>query len=385
MKVAHVITRMIIGGAQENTLFTVQGLREYEDYEKVDLITGPTTGPEGRLLDDRGMKEGCDYLVIPGLTRNIHPISDLTALFRLYRLFKREKYDIVHTHSSKAGILGRLAARLAGIRIIVHTIHGLPFHEYQSKLLNRLYVFLEKTAAFFSTKILTVCDVMRDKALEKNVGTRDQFVTVYSGMDLDSFLEAGKHRDRMRMKLGIKEGEIVIGKIARLFHLKGHDYLFDAVRDIARECPQIRVLLVGNGILREDFEKKTDAMGIRKNVIFAGLVRPEEIPLYLSAMDILVHVSLREGLARALPQAMAVGLPVISFDIDGAREVVENGENGYLVEAGDTEMLRDAILPLVKDKDFRRRMGKYGQAKVDPIFRREYMVRRIHDLYKELV
>lgn len=376
---------MIIGGAQENTLFTVQGLREYESYQDVDLITGPTTGPEGNLIEYRGLKEGRDYILVPELVRNIHPFKDAAAFFKLWKIFRKKKYDIVHTHSSKAGILGRLAAWAAGVKIIVHTIHGQPFHEYQSSLLNAVYVFLEKLAAKVSTKIVTVCRVMEEKSLEKGIGKKGLFVTIYSGMDLDSFLNASREREKMREKLGIRPDEIVIGKIARLFHLKGHDFLFEAVSRIDKENSRIRVLLIGDGILKEHLEKKAEELGIRDALIFAGLVMPDDIPLYISAMDILVHVSLREGLARALPQAMAAGVPVVSFDVDGAREVVENGENGYLVEACDVPMLAQAISTLIRDAEFRKRFGQYGRLKVDPIFRKEFMVRKINDLYMELM
>jgi glycosyltransferase involved in cell wall biosynthesis len=385
VKVAHVITRMIIGGAQENTLYTVAGLKEYGEYACVDLITGPTTGPEGSLIADAGLKEGRDYILVPELIRAISPYKDLLALIRLYRLFRRKKYDVVHTHSSKAGIIGRLAAKMAGVKIIVHTIHGLPFHEYQPRYVNAAYVLLEKIAALMTTRIITVCRVMEEKALKKGVGRKGQFVTIYSGMDLDSFLEARREREKMRESLGITRDEIVIGKIARLFELKGHEYLFQAMKDIIKHDPEARILLVGDGTRREELISMAKELGIYSRVIFAGLVNPQDIPRYLSAMDILVHVSLREGLAKTLPQAMAAGIPVVSFNIDGAREVVENGENGYLVDPGDVPMLRDAILTLMKDGEFRDRLGKYGRNKVDPVFRREYMVRKIHDTYMELM
>ena len=262
--------------------------------------------------------------------------------------------------------------------MIITTVH-------QSGIVNALYIFLEKIAAWFSTRIITVCHVMEEKALAKGVGKKSQFVTIYSGMDLQAFLDAGNLRDEMRARLGVDKETVVIGKIARLFYLKGHDFLFEALKDIAKEYPDIKVLLVGDGILKEEFEKKATDLGIRDILIFAGLVMPEEIPAYVSSMDVLVHVSLREGLARALPQAMAAGKPVVSFDIDGAREVVENGENGYIVEPCDTAMLRDSILMLLKDEEFRARLGNYGRAKVDPIFRKEYMVRKINDLYMELI
>ena len=372
---------MIIGGAQENTLFSVEGLREYEDVEVVDLITGPSLGPEGNLLDLKGLKKGRDYIYVEQLVRNINPIKDIVAFYKLFKIFKEKKYDIVHTHSSKAGILGRIAAKAAGVKLVIHTIHGLPFHDYQNGIVNFIYILLEKIAALFSDKIVVVCDSMSKKALKKGIGKPELFETIYSGMDLDSFLNARKFRNEARKKFGFCENDIVIGKIARLFYLKGHEYLFDAFFQLSRKHGNIKLLLVGDGILREKYEKFVSEHGLEEKVFFAGLVPPDDIPFYLSAMDILVHVSLREGLARALPQAMACGIPVVSFDVDGARDIIENGENGYLVEPKDVDMLRDSIEILLADENFRKRMGDYGRLKVDPIFRKEYMVRKLYELY----
>lgn len=381
-KVAHVITRLIVGGAQENTLFTAEGLRTQYGYE-VTLITGPPLGPEGSLLEG-AWREHVPCGVISQLRRAVNPVRDAIAFARLYTLFRRKKYDIVHTHSSKAGILGRLAARLAGVKLIVHTIHGLPFHPYQSRLSNRAYVFCEKVAAKVSDKIVCVADAMIDQAVAAGVARRDKFLTIYSGMDLDAFLDSGRFRAATRGQFGIADDELVIGKIARLFPLKGHEYLFDAAEDIVRRFPKTRFLLVGEGVLRERFQRELRHKGLADKFIFAGLVPPERIPEMISAMDILVHVSLREGLAKALPQALACGKPVVSFDVDGAREVVKNGETGYLVPPKNVPALVDTLNCLLHDADLRKRLGANGKRLVDPAFRKERMVDHIHALYESL-
>jgi glycosyltransferase involved in cell wall biosynthesis len=312
-------------------------------------------------------------------------LRDIVMRRQLVKIFRDEKYDIVHTHSSKAGVLGRLAARKAGVPVVIHTIHGLPFHEYQSTLARRFYIHMERKAGRACDKIVSVADTMTRKALAAGIGTPELFTTIYSGMDLDLFLDSGKHRNVVRNELGIAEDEIVIGKIARLFYLKGHKYLFEAALEVLEKFPNTRFLLLHDGILRTRFERLLEQMGIRERFIFVGLVPPTAIPRYISAMDILVHASLREGLARTLPQAMACRKPVVSFDIDGAPEVVNDGETGYLVKPKDSKGLAQALLKLIQDEKLRNLMGENGRELVDPIFRKEYMIEKIHELYQELL
>ncbi len=374
IRVAHLITRLIIGGAQENTVLTVLGLQEDSEY-LVDLVSGIEKGPEGRL-DVSGVK---NLIFISRLMRNIHPFRDLLCFFSLWTLFLKKKYHIVHTHSSKAGILGRIAARLAGVPIIIHTVHGLPFHPYEHWLRNWIYVRLEKLCACFTQTIIVVSDAMREKALTQRIGKREQYQTIYSGMKLDDFLKAPVLRKKTRQELGFCPEEIVIGKIARFFSLKGHEYLSTIAKALVERNPNIRFLFVGDGIFFNTFRENIEKQGLKKFFIFTGLISPEEIPKYLSAMDILVHVSLREGLARVLPQAMAAGIPVVSFDIDGAREVLE--DSGFLIPPEDTEALKERLLEISKDADFRKMAGEKGRRKVDPLFRHEIMVEKIKALY----
>ena len=383
IKVAHVITRLIIGGAQENTLATVLFLMKKKDYD-VSLITGPGLGPEGSL-EQKAIDKNVNMILIPQLRRNINPFRDLIAFFHLLKVLKNNKYDIIHTHSSKAGILARIAAKLAGCKIIIHTIHGLPFHPYEKKWKNALYVFLEKICANISTKIFTVSDTMRDKALTAGVGKKAQYVTVYSGMDIDKFIESTKYRQSMRKKLSIKPDEIVVGKIARLFELKGHDFVIDCAQDIIQAVPKTKFLFVGDGNLREKFVTRIEQLGLSDHFIFTGLVPPADIPYYISCMDILVHASLREGLARALPQAFAAGVPVVTLDIDSAHEIVENNKNGYLIQAGDKPGFIQSVVKLLKDETLRKSFGESGTKTVLPIFSDKYMADHIDELYKELL
>jgi glycosyltransferase involved in cell wall biosynthesis len=382
LRVLHIITRLIVGGAQENTLLSVEGLDKLPEYE-VTLVTGVDNGPEGDLLERA--RRTTRLIVVPELGRSISPFADLKAFWKLYRLIRNGRYHIVHTHSSKAGVLGRIAAKLAGTPIIVHTLHSLVFHEYQPWVVNRLWRAVKKLCAPMTDHFISVSEIISQKAIAAGIDRSEKFTTVYSGMELDWFLKAEADPIAVRCEFGIADDALVVGKIARLFSLKGHDQLMDAAPAIVKRHPDVRFFLVGDGVLYDHLRNRALDAGILENFVFAGLIPRERIPEMLSAMDVLVHTSLREGLARVLPQALAMGKPCVSFDIDGAPEVVIPNETGYLVRPGDAEGLADAITRLLDDPDLRARMGAAGRRKVDPAFRAETMVNEISDVYKKLV
>jgi len=381
IKVLHIITRLIIGGAQENTVYTVRGLKE-KGYE-VYLYSGPPLGPEGSIIP-RAKKMGVHPIIISSLRRNLHPFLDYASFLTLFSLIKSGRYHIVHTHSSKAGILGRWAAYLAGVPVIIHTIHGLPFFPYQHPFLNFLFVNCERITAPITDRLICVCDMMKKQALNAGVGKEKQYVTIYSGMELDHFLNPPSS-EKLRKKLGIKEDELVVGKVGRLFPFKGHEYIVQIAPEIIKNFPNVKFLFVGEGILREKLEERVREKGLKDKFIFTGLVPPEDIPLYISLMDVVVHTSLREGLARVLPQSLAAGKPVVTWRVDGAEEVVKNGQTGFLITPGDLDGLKLSILKLLGNAELRKRMGEKGKKVVDPLFRVEEMVERIHQIYQEVL
>jgi glycosyltransferase involved in cell wall biosynthesis len=382
LRVLHIITRLIVGGAQENTLLSVEGLDKLSEYE-VTLATGIDKGPEGDLLERA--RRTTRLFVIPELGRSISPFADLKAFWKLYRLIRNGRYHIVHTHSSKAGVLGRIAAKLAGTPIIVHTLHSLVFHEYQPWVVNRLWRAVKKVCAPMTDHFISVSEIISQKAIAAGIDRSEKFTTVYSGMELDWFLHAEVDPVAVRREFGMPDDALVVGKIARLFSLKGHDQLMDAAPAIVKRHPDVRFFLVGDGVLYDHLRNRALDAGILENFVFAGLIPRERIPEMLSAMDVLVHTSLREGLARVLPQALAMGKPCVSFDIDGAPEVVIPDETGYLVRPGDSESLANAVSLLLDDPELRIRMGEAGRRKVDPAFRAETMVNEISSVYKKLV
>ncbi len=377
----HVITRLILGGAQENTLLTVEGLDRLGGY-RTTLVTGPAIGPEGELVE-RARRRGVDLIVLPNLRRAISPWRDALAFKALLWVFRDERPDIVHTHSSKAGILGRLAARSAGAPVIIHSIHGPPFHAQQGRTANWLFRRAEKLVAADTSRFISVADAMTDAFVEAGIAPREKFITIYSGMEVAPFLAQDGSRARVRAEFGIRADEIVIGKIARLFHLKGHEDVLRAFAEAAPRAPAARLLLVGDGVLRDRLGALAASLGLAGKVTFAGLVSPERIPEMIKAMDLLVHASLREGLARVLPQALLSGCPVISYDVDGAREVVRDGVTGFLVPAGSVAGLREAMLRALANLDAARAMALKGRELFLDQFRAETMVRRIADVYEE--
>ncbi len=383
LRIAHVITRMIVGGAQENTLYNCLDLiRNYGD--EVRLYCGPTDGPEGRLLE-QGRGEGLPVVQIDSLRRNLNPIHDWQAYRELLHHLREFQPEVVHTHSAKGGLLGRAAASAIKVPAIVHTVHGAPFHEYQPRMARWFFRACERWAAKRCHQLISVADAMTELLVANQVASKEKCVTIYSGMDVEPFLRANEQRDETRKRLGIKSDEVVVGKIARLFHLKGHEYVIEAARTVLQKCPQVRFLFVGDGILRRQWEETIDRYGLTSRFVFTGLVSPEDIPALIGGMDMLVHTSLREGLARALPQALLAGKPVISYDIDGAREVVIEGQTGFLLTPKSTDELSAAIIRLAQDADLRCLFGLQGRTRFEQQFRHEYMTERIRQIYLMLL
>ena len=381
MRVTHVITRLIVGGAQENTIASVLGLRAKPGLE-VDLISGPTSGPEGSLKKNVAAISGL-LTVVPELVRPIHPLKDFIALRKLEAFFRERRPDIVHTHSGKAGILGRLAAARAGVPVIIHTIHGPSFGDFQGGLSNLIFRAAERRAGRGTTHFVTVADALRAQYLAAGIGRPGQYTRIFSGFPLAPFL-AAKNDLQLRARLSLTPDDIVIGKIARLFKLKGHDDLFAVAPEIVRRNPRIKFLLVGDGEWRGRFENLARARGLEKHIVFTGLVPPAEIPALTGIIDLLVHLSRREGLPRALPQALAAGKPGVVYDCDGAREACRENETGFLVRPGDLPQLTARLLQLAGDAALRERLGRSGQRFVRENFAVERMVDELHALYLRL-
>ncbi len=379
VRMLHVITRLIRGGADENTLSTVRGLdpRRYQ----VDLVVG--RGSDLELL--RGL-EGVGIHFLEDLTRDPHPLRDIAALVRLTRIIRRGGYQIVHTHTAKAGFLGRLAAALAGTPIIVHTVHGVTFPQHVRQPLRAFYLLLERVAGRFTHQFVTVGEDMRSTYIRAGIGDPRTYETIYSGMPLEDFVAAGRlaapERDRLRAALGFGPDHQLVAMAARLEERKGHGYLFEAVARVWRRHPALRVLVLGDGPLRGALERRTRELGIEDVVSFLG--HRTDIAGVLAAADISVLTSLWEGLPRVLVQSAAAGKPILTFDVEGAWEVVRDGENGFIVPSRDVDALARRLDELLADRDRAAAMGAAGPARVGSEWAVETMVDRLDRMYQRL-
>ena len=380
MHALHFITRLILGGAQENTLLTCEG--QHAAGDRVTLVTGPGLGPEGDLMR-RAAAGGYAVRVLPGLVRNIAPCADAAAYRAARRLFAELRPDLVHTHSGKAGVLGRAAASALGIPV-VHTIHGPSFHPGQHPLAHRALRAAERWAGRRTDRFISVADAMTEQYVAAGVAPADRFVTVRSGMEVEPFLHPPRPRAEVRRELGFAPHDVVAAKVARLFPLKGHEFVLDAAERLSAH-PDLKFLLIGDGILRGELERRVAAAGLTGRVLFTGLVPPARIPELLHASDLAVHCSLREGLARVLPQALISARPVVSFDVDGAREVCLDGVTGRLLPPHDVPALTAALAELAADPDLRRRMGEEGRRRFTDPFRHTTMVRQIRAVQADVL
>lgn len=381
MRIAHVITRLIIGGAQENTILTCEGLSDKG--HDVYLISGPTTGPEGSLVE-RAASGRYAYRELPDLVRPLQPIADLRALFSLKSMFETIGPDIVHTHSSKAGVLGRIAAREARVPHVVHTIHGMSFNRTQGRLTRKAYALAERYCGDFSDALVCVADAMAEQALAANIATPEQYVTIRSGMETGAFDPAIHDSAKLRAELGIAADAIVAGTVARLFANKGYEQLIDVMEISSRREPRLRFLWIGDGDGRAGYEAELTRRGLRERVTITGLIPPAAMPRMLSTIDLLAHTSQWEGLPRAVVQAMLMEKPAVSFAIDGAPEVILPGQTGELVRLGDLERFAAAIVGLANDPQRRAAYGRLGRANCLREFDHRLMVDRLEALYLRL-
>lgn len=372
---------MIVGGAQENTLLTIRG--HLEKGHEVELATGFSPGREGKLLEN-GEYGSFPVVEFPDLVREISPYHDIKAYFALKKYFRKNKFDVVHTHSSKAGIIGRLAAWAAGVPVVVHTVHGQAFHPYQSRLKNLLFIALERFAAKRCHKIYAVAQAMIDQCVASGIAGPDKYMVVYSGMDTAAF-DRARRDDDLREKLGIPANAPTVVTVARLFAQKGYEYVIPAAEKVLQKRPDTHFLFVGDGPMYDELTGKLREKNILSNFHFAGLVPPAEVAAYIAQADMLWHLSLHEGLPRAVVQALAVGIPAVGFALDGTPEVIINGQTGFLTAAEDVDAVAEYAVKLLDDPELRRTLGENGKKLVLEQFDWRRMSDVLEHEYEELL
>lgn len=379
LRVLHIITRLVVGGAQENTLLTVARL-DRTRYD-VTLASGPTVGPEGSL--EERIPGDIEFVRIPELIRQPHPIKDAVALARLVALMRRGRFDLVHTHTTKAGLLGRIAARLVGAPIVVHTPHGHAFHDYLSRGWSEALKRMERWLARWTDVIICLTPAERDDHLRFRVAPAGKFEIIHSGVDISRFAAADARIEpsAKRRDLDLPADGPLVGCVARLVPVKGVQYLLEAVPFIREAVPAATVVFVGDGPLRTEMELRAADLGLNGAVAFLGL--RDDVAELLPLFDVVVLPSLNEGMGRAAVEAMAAGRPVVGTRVSGIQDVITHEVSGLLVPPADPQGIAGAVTRLLKEPPLGTRLATAARADLHQ-YSVEAMIDRIEGLYERL-
>ncbi|MCH7896914.1 MAG: glycosyltransferase family 4 protein [candidate division NC10 bacterium] len=376
MRILHLITRLDRGGSATNTLLTVAG---FPSLFGQSLIYGRTREFPQLALN---LRQQVEMMELPDLVRSPSPLKDLVAFWKIYRLLRRGRFDLIHTHTSKAGIIGRFAARMAGVPHIVHTPHGQAFNGYAGRMLTTLFVLLERWAATFTDRIIGLTDQEIRDNLERRIGRPEQFVSIPSGIDLKRFESREREAVDVKASLGLSPSSRLIGSVGRLDPVKGHTYLLDAFAVLAPRFPDLHLALVGDGELLPELRCRAQQSGLTDRVLF--LEWREDVPDLLLAFDLFVFPSLSEGMGRGLVEAMAAGLPIVATRVCSIPEVLAEGEAGCLVEPGSALALARGIETLLLDPELRSRLAKAARERAKG-YSVETMLQKIEAVYQGLL
>ncbi len=376
LNVLHIITQLELGGAQKSALYIVTLLdkRRYN----LSLITST----DGILIPDVLNTPEINITFLPSLKRAVDPLRDFITLLSLTMFIKDKKFDIVHTHSSKAGILGRWAAKLAGVPVILHTVHGWGFHHRQNSLARRLFIFLERITAKITHRLIVVSQSDIKKGLDAGIATAHKYTLIRYGIPRQEFTNCKVDIQKKKKELGLKAGSPLVGMVACFKPQKAPQDFLKAAAIVQKKFAEAQFLLIGDGLLRGKLEGLRDRFGLKENLFFAGWRR--DVAEIMSVLDVLVLTSLWEGLPIVLLEAMASALPVVATSTGGAQETVQNGINGFLVPCGDVEAMAQRINTLLKNKALARKMGQEGKRFLDSSFEVKYMVEKTDKLYQHL-
>ncbi len=390
IKILHLITHLGFGGGLDNTLLTVRG--HSRDRFDVHLAAGEIE--PGEYYSDwsvRAREYADDLFILPDLRRSVHLVHDARAVRQIAALIRQENYQIVHTHTAKAGILGRIAARRAGVPVVIHTFHAFgwqvadTFHTsaWENRLASlkqRLYVAIERYAAALSDALITVAELNKQEAIERKVAPPEKFSTIYSGIDLDRFTGCSSDRNELCQSLGLDPERPIVGMIGRLSTQKAPLDFVKAAKMALQGKPDAQFILVGDGPLAQEVR---EAIGAEQRIRLIGFV--ENITEIYAVLDVFALSSLWEGLGRALTEAMIMNVPVAATRVGAVPELVIHRETGLLSPPGDTAQLADNIVWLLDNPSEARKMSGRARARVVPAFSGQEMVERIEALYERLL
>jgi glycosyltransferase involved in cell wall biosynthesis len=373
LKVCHIITKLELGGAQRNTLYTVSHL-DKQAFDTI-LISG-----KGGILDAeaRALKDTRVYFAAH-LFRKINPFLDILALIELWKILSKEKPLIVHTHSSKAGILGRWAAKLAGVKVIIHTYHGFGFHDFQNPIIRLLYVILERATAFVTDSLIVVANTDREKGLKRGIGTPDKYTLIRSGISARELMNTSVNKEAKRRELGLGPDSKIVTTVGPFKPQKNLSDFIRLARLVKDKNPGAEFLVIGDGRERGKLESLAVEQGINGAIRFLGWRK--DVPELLAISDVFVMTSLWEGLPRAILEAMCLGLPVVANGVDGVNDVVINGSTGFLSRPLDPAQAAGFVVGLLADGKAARAMGEKGREFIGREFDIDEMVRQQEALY----
>lgn len=348
-RVFHVITKLELGGAQKVTLMTLERLSR--DRYDVALVTHP----EGLLVNWANRIPGLKIFWMPSMVREVRPLRDLVTLIELWKLFRKERPEIVHTHSSKAGILGRWAAWLAGVPFIFHTAHGFGFNDFQRPIVRNIYIWLEKMTGWISTRLVVVSYANAEKGEKYGVFKRGDWLLCRDAISVSEFLQE-PNRDNPE--------NITVGMVACFKPQKSPVDFVDVAAEVLKQSPHVRFVMAGDGELRPQIEARIRERGIGERITLLGWKNENEMPEVYRNLDIVVLTSLWEGLPCVFSEAMASELPIVATNVDGAREAIIHDDNGFLHEPHDIHGMAQSVLKLVESAELRRTMGRRGKSRV---------------------
>lgn len=376
INILHIVTKLELGGAQKNVLSILEGL----DKEKYNPFL--ISGRKGILVKNALSLKGVEINLISTLHRRINILCDFLAIYAIYRYIKKKKISIVHTHSSKAGILGRWAAKLAGVPVIIHTIHGWEFHQQQDFFSHHLFVSLESITAKITTKMVAVSRYDIRAGLEKRICSEDKYFLIRYGIKKGDFFNLRIDIKSKKAELNLEPDSLVVGMVACFKAQKSPLDFIKVAHLVTKILPRVKFLLVGDGILYAKITNLIKKYSLENNILLSGWRR--DIPEIMAVLDVFVLTSRWEGLPIVCLEAMASSKSVVVTAVGGASEIIREGENGFLAPAGDVEKMSARVIQLLMDEGLRQRMGQRGRALLDPAFEQSFMLNRINHLYDNL-
>lgn len=378
IKVMRVIARLNIGGPAIQAILLTAHL-DQKAFESL-LVSGVEAEYEGNMLE-LAAEKNVELVILPQLGREINPVRDLMTILKLYRLIKKERPLIVHTHTAKAGTVGRLAARLAGVPVIVHTFHGHVFHSYFSPAKTRLFIRIERFLARFSNRVITVSQRLKEEIADYGIAKPAKIEVVPLGFELKPFLEASD--GKFRRELGLSDEVKLVGIVGRLTKVKNHEFFLRVASKVAANFPAARFIIVGDGELRQELEEFTAELGLSDKVVFTGWRK--NMPQVYASLNVVALTSLNEGTPVTLIEAMAAGCPVVATNVGGVPDLVVHDENGYLADSLEIDEFAGYVLTLLNDPFKGQTMGKKGRQRVKETFTLERLLEDISGLYLRLL